>query len=125
MFARSSKQILKSIYGRKVHSVHQVVVRIDFKLDDDIPRELLAKLEQWFVRYLGGMGHVRHPSLDGLLGPETIREDASNPIYRVQRFVEVVSGLRLLPTEDYRRFTVCTRSVDKFSTSITASCRFI
>ncbi len=83
-----------------------MVILVDYLVDNFLPEDLLPLLEAKVTRYLGGVGHPRHPSIASLIEDVGVEADHEDKLYRVRRFVEVVSGQRLTPVDPKKRFVV-------------------
>lgn len=104
----SSKFLLYHAYSeQRLRSPDQLVPLVDFEIigSDTFKSEvepLLPSIQDHFWRYLHGIGHPPH------FVPDLVTRDqyleSQHPCYRAIRFLQVLSGISLLPTD---HFSVC------------------
>ncbi|KAG1852845.1 hypothetical protein DFJ58DRAFT_790111 [Suillus subalutaceus] len=107
----SSKYILHQAYAcRQLSSPVQLFPFLsfetsgdtNFKSDMDI---LLPSLQEHLKRYFRGIGHPLHPLFAGVIEPAQRAIDNQDLCYRARRFIKLMSGISLLPSDD-KSFTI-------------------
>lgn len=107
----SSKVLLYHSYSQqRLCTPDQLIPLVEFELvgSDAFKLEaaaLLPRIKTHFWRYFRGIGHPQH------FVPHLVTEaqylESQHPCYRAIRFLQVLSGISLLPADINMTFSVC------------------